>query len=315
MKSVILFPEHMAGDAARYLEERGYEVKYGRGIQKEELIEDLQGCAGVIVRVAKIDEEVFSACPELKVVAKHGVGVDNIDLEAARRHGCRVTSTPQANANSVAEHAMALVISCAKDLNHLVSGYPKQGYAVKNGAPIWELKGKTLGLLGFGKIGSSVARMAALGFGMKVEVYDPYVPRDLNQEGVTLLDSREQLFRNADFLSIHMPALPTTVKSVGNQEFEWMKPTAYLINTARGTIVDEEALIRALEEGKIGGAGLDVSDPEPASPDSKLFAMSNVIMTPHSAASSREAMVNMAVGAAQGVDEVLAGKEITWPVV
>ena len=197
----------------------------------------------------------------------------------------------------------------------MAEGYRSEGYGVKNQASICELQGKTLGLLGFGKIGSSVARMAALGFGMKVEVYDPYVPRDLKQEGVTILDSREELFRNADFISIHMPALPSTVKSVGAAEFGWMKPTAFLINTARGSIVDEEALIQALEQGEIGGAGLDVSDPEPATPDNRLFKMEQVIMTPHVAASSREALVNMAVGAAQGIDEVLAGKEITWPVV
>ena len=315
MSGTVLISETMAQEAEDYLKAHGYEVKHGRGIEEQVLIEDLQGCQAVIVRVAKITARVFEHCPELRVVAKHGVGVDNIDLEAAKRHGCRVVYTPHANANSVAEHTMALIIACAKNLLYMAQGYRTIGYQVKNTGRACELRGKTLGLLGYGKIGSAVAQMAAKGFGMEIQIYDPYIRPDMDMGDVTVLKSREELFRNADFISIHMPALETTIKSVGAQEFEWMKPTAYLINTARGSIVDETALIRALEEGQIGGAGLDVSDPEPESPDSKLFQMDNVIITPHVAASTQEALLRMAEGAAQGIDEVLTGKNVTWPVI
>ena len=150
---------------------------------------------------------------------------------------------------------------------------------------------------------------------MEVLVYDPYIKPEMVAEEITILDSREELFRRSDFVSIHVPAIPSTFTSVGAQEFQWMKPTAYLIKTARGTIVDESALIHALETGEIAGAGLDVSDPEPECEDSKLFRMEQVILTPHVAASTQEALIRMAKGAAQGVDEVLSGKPITWPVV
>ena len=310
----VLIPEKIAKDGVEFLKQCGYEVKDGRGLDKQKLIEDLQDCDAVIVRVCVIDEEVFERCPRLKVVSGHGVGVDNIDLESAKRHGCRVTNTPTANSVAVAEHAVMLMLALAKNLFVVTKSYTEGEYdKVRATVYARELFESTLGLLGMGKIGSRVATRA-LGLGMRVLAYDPYIQKENIPEGVVLA-SREEVFSQADYLSLHMPVTPETKKSVGMREFDMMKPSAIFINTARGALVDHEALIAALREGKIGAAGLDVSDPEPAMLDSPLFSMPNVIMTPHVATNSSRALAQMSLGAAAGVHEVLSGKPITWPIV
>lgn len=311
----ILFPESVAAEGKDYLRDLGYELKEGRGIDKRTLIEDLRDCDGVVVRVARIDEEVFSACPRLKVVSKHGVGVDNIDLGAAKRYGRRVVNVPTANTLSVAEQAMALILACSKKLNEMASEYRGGNWKIKDSVLTDEVSGKTLGLVGYGRIGSLVARMARRGFSMRTIAYDPYLPPDAKLEDAERAADWETLFRESDFVSVHMPATAETEKIIGEREFRLMKKSAYLINTARGKIVDEKALIAALEAGELRGAGLDVSDPEPAEPNNPLFGMRDVIMTPHNAACTNEAMVRMSTGAAMGIHEVLSGKTPTYPVV
>lgn len=315
MKPKILISENMTAEVVPYLESFGYEVKFGSSIEEDVLIEDLQGCSAIIVRLAKITDKIFANCPDLKVVAKHGVGYDNIDIEAAKRHGRRVVFTPHANANSVAEHAMALIMSCAKEIPNMAVRYKAEGFNVKNEAKICELGDKTLGLLGYGKIGSSVARMAIHGFGMNVLVFDPFLPASFSAEGVKVATSREELFSDSDFISIHMPATPETINSVSTAEFKLMKNTAFIINTARGAIIDTDAIIAALDAGEIGGAALDVTEPEPMPADSRLFDFPQVIMTPHIAGGSNKAMSRMATDAAQGIHEVLSGSKVTWAVV
>lgn len=315
MSDTILIPEKVAEEGLVFLRDRGYKIKRGRGPAREVLLEDLQGCDGVIVRTAVVNEEVFRRCPGLKAVAKHGVGVDNIDLDAARRYGRRVVNVPAANTLSVAEQAMALIIACAKRLPFMCEQYKRGNYRVKDTVLTSELGGKTLGLAGLGRIASAVAKMAKNGFSMKIIAYDPYLSRESGSDAAVLVDRWEQLFRESDFVSVHMPATKETEKIIGKREFGLMKKTAFLINTARGKIVDEAALIEALESGEIFGAGLDVSDPEPALQSNPLFRMENVILTPHNAASTREAMVRMALGAAEGIDDLLSGREPAHPVV
>lgn len=310
----VLIPEKIAKDGVEFLKQCGYEVKDGRGLDKQMLIEDLQDCDAVIVRVTVVDDEVFERCPRLKVVAGHGVGVDNIDLESARRHGCRVTNTPTANSVAVAEHAIMLMLALAKNLPIVTEGYRTGAYD-KIRATIFagELYESTLGILGLGKIGVRVAARA-LGFGMRVLAYDPYVKNENLPDGVSLV-TREEVFKQADFLTLHMPVTAETKKSVGKQEFSMMKPTAIFINTARGALVDHDALFDALQNKTIAAAGLDVSDPEPAQNGSLLFSMPNVIMTPHVATNSTRALAQMSLGAATGIYEVLSGKTVTWPIV
>jgi D-3-phosphoglycerate dehydrogenase len=311
-KHIVLIAEAMSAQGLEFLKSKGFEVRIGRGRDKATLIDDLQGCDAVIVRIARIDAEVLARCPELKVVSKHGVGVDNIDMEAAKAHGVRVVYTPLANGLSVAEHAMALILALAKRLPYKASEYKKGNFAIKDVGLGEEISGKTLGLLGAGRVGRHLAKMAKYGHDMRVLAYDPYLKPD-SFPYLLELCSHEDVLSKSDFVSIHLPATPETARSISTQAFQTMKKSAYLINTARGQVVDEAALIKALNAGEIAGAALDVNDPEPATPENPLFHLPNVILTPHMAASTVEAGDKMALDAARGVWEILSGNEATYP--
>lgn len=306
----ILVTEPMSESGPDWLRANGYEVKYGRGTDPQTLIEDLQDCDGVIPRLAVMSDEVISKCPRLKVIARHGAGVDTVDLESCKRHGVRVVNTRGSNSLAVAEHAVMLMLACAKALNHIQTLYRQGGFkeARKTTKGV-ELSGKTLGLLGLGNIGKNVARIAALGFQMEVIAYDPYQDPQQAPEWVRMVSDRDEIFKLADFVSIHTGATKETNGSVGAREFDMMKPTACLINTARGSIVCEQALIEALQNGRIAAAGLDATDPEPADwQNNPLFHMDNVILTPHCGGSTLESKYRSSLGAAKGCDEILTGK-------
>ena len=257
----------------------------------------------LLVRIAEVTGELIAACPKLKVISKHGVGVDNIDLDAAKAHGVAVTITPGANSTSVAEHAFALLIALAKNLPTVCGKYREIGFAAKNCAPGIEISGKTLGIIGCGRIGSRIAQMAHGGFGMRVLAYDPYITEA--PEGVELVDERDRVFAESDFVTLHPVLNKETSGSVGAREFALMKRGAIFINCGRGPLVDEVALIAALQSGQLGGAGLDVTAQEPCPPDSPLFAMPNVLLTPHYAPTTTEAAVAVSRMAAQNVIDIL----------
>lgn len=311
----VLIPEVVASEGIEHLKELGYEVKIGRGTEKSVILEDIHDCDAVIIRVAVIDREIIEKSPRLKVIAKHGAGYDSIDTKAAADNGVRVVFAPTANSLSVAEQAVALMLACAKKIPFMADQYRKGNYKAKDIYINTELAGKTLGLIGLGRIGMNVARIAMHGFRMKVVAYDPFIPEGRDLEGVELLKDRDELLRTADYISLHVPATPENVKSIGAKEFRIMKPTAVIINTARGTIIDQEALVQAIKNGEIAGAGLDVTDPEPASPENPIFALDRVIVTPHCSGATKEAMIRMVMDAIQGIDEVLHGKEPTYKVV
>ena len=253
-----------------------------------------------------------SACPRLKVVARHGAGVDTVDLASCKRHGIRVVNTRGSNSVAVAEHAMMLILACAKTLRSLETLYRAGEFkkARKNTKSV-EISEKTLGLLGYGHIGENIARMAHEGFRMQVVAYDPYARKENLPDWLELTADRDEVFRKADFISVHMAATAETKGGIGKREFSLMKPTAYFINTARGNLVDEKALVEALREGVIAGAGLDATEPEPEEPDSPLFQMDNVILTPHCGGSTLESKKRSSLGAAMGCDEILTGKQPT----
>ena len=312
MPKKILISDLVHQSGLDYLRERGYELVFAKSQDEEEIIRCLAGCTGVIVRGAIFNERVFSSSPDLKVAVKHGVGVDNIDLAAAKKHGIRILNTPIANTVTVAEQTMLLILGCAKRFRIMQNAAIAADHDIRRRMFTDEIQGKALGLIGFGHIGSTLATMAANGFGMKVFAYDPYVKKDILPEWVSLTDDRKSIFANNDFVSLHLPDTESTRKSVGEQEFSWMKPTAFLINAARGTIVDEKALTAALENKTIAGAGLDVWDIEPPDPNNPLLQMENVVMTPHNAASSKEAMERMCLHAAIGIDDFLSGRTPEW---
>ncbi|MGI6689058.1 MAG: hydroxyacid dehydrogenase [Christensenellales bacterium] len=314
-KQTILVPEVVAEPGLQYLREHGLELKMTNTIAKEDLIRDLEGCVGAIVRVGKYDADVLSHHPQIKVLGKHGVGVDSIDLAYCKEHGIRVVNTPQANSLSVAEHTMTLMLACLKQIPFKAKRYALEDYAVKDRLLGHEISGKILGLIGYGHIGRLVARMARNGFSMDVLAYDPFVPEGINEEGVEVTHSQDRVYQAADIVSIHIPATKDTIRSIGENQFKMMKPSAIIVNTARGSVINEQELIEALRHGEIAGAALDVSDPEPAKKDNPLHSMDQVIMTPHCAAVTVDAMNKMSLDVAKGIIEVLSDQEPTWPVI
>jgi len=257
----------------------------------------------------------MAAAPKLRVIGRHGVGTDNIDLEAARRRGIRVTNGPESNAGSVAEHTVALILALAHRIPMLDREVREDNWQIRNTyLQMMDLKGKTLGLVGFGHIAQLVAKKLALGFEMNVITWGSRHP-ETYPDYVKQADSLEDLFRRADVVSLHCPLRPETNNLVSTELLNIMKPTAFLINTARGEIVDIPALCDALEAGKLAGFGVDTMSPEGVKPCDRLLAHPRTVFTPHCAAHTIDGMNNMALHAAIGVDEVLTGKEPTWPVV
>lgn len=242
----------------------------------------------VVVRSRRRITRAFIDCAEcLKIIARAGVGLDNVDVEYAESKGILVVPVLEASTESVAELTVGFMISLSRKIPQLHCKMREGVWCKSEGLGV-ELRGKTLGIVGLGRIGSRVARLAKA-FGMKVVAYDPYVdPSRAGELDVELKDSLEDLLREADFVSIHASLTDETRHLIGEREFRAMKPTAYLINTARGPIVDEEALIKALKEGWIAGAALDVYDEEPPR-NQELRRLDNVILTPHIGGNTVEA--------------------------
>ena len=259
----------------------------------------------------KVTAKVIEAGKKLQVIARAGVGIDNIDVEAATQRGIVVVNAPTANTMAAAEHSIALMLALARHI-------PQAHDSLKDGA--WkrqnfvgvEVRNKTLGIVGLGNVGSEVARRVQ-GFQMKVLGYDPYVSpeyaRNLRVELVPL----EQIIREADFITLHLPLTPQSKNMIGAKELSMMKPTVRIINCARGGLIDEQALDQALREGKIAGAALDVFAQEPPK-DSPLLKNEKVIVTPHLGASTQEAQANVAIDAAQQIVSVLNGQPVRYAV-
>jgi len=256
----------------------------------------------------KISAAVIQKADNLKAILKYGVGVDNIDLDAATRKGIMVVNCPEYGSNTIAEHAFALMIGLAKKLVRIDK-------LTREKLWLWpepelmgtELQGKTIGLIGFGKIGRAMARMTC-GFGMHVVVHDPYVPADRIKACNARSVSLDELLAVSDVVSIHCILTPETEKLIGAAELEKMKSSAFLIDVSRGAVIDDTALIQALRENRIAGAGLDVFPEEPLKADNPLIKMKNVILTPHLAWYTREAYERLATETLQRVLEILEGK-------
>ncbi len=309
----VLIPQDITNAGKDYLKANGCEVIIGSAPDLDTIIREVADCDAILARTAPFPKEVFQAGPKVKVIGRHGVGVDNIDVAYCTENGIYVTFAPTSNANSVAEHTIYLMLSCARNASIIDDEFRKGNFDIRNKAKGMDLEGKTLGLIGMGRIGSMVAKKAIFGFGMKVIGYDPYLKPENAPEGITLVATKEEVFQQADFVSLHTPSTPETRKSVGMAQFKLMKKGAFLINASRGEVVNEEELIDALEQGVIRGAGLDVFELEPPAKDNKLLAMRNVIVTPHNAALTQESMDRMGLHAAMGIVDVLNGKVPAWP--
>lgn len=282
------------------LQNNGFEIE-----RREKVDADgLKGFEAIVVGVQRITLEMLQNS-SVKIIAKHGVGVDNIDLEAATELGIPVTVTPNANAVSVAELTIGFIFALSKKLIDLHNNlYQKRQFVSNVGL---ELHGKILGIVGFGSIGKEVAKRA-LCLGMRVLVYDPYVEEsNLRELGVEKTEL-DELLRQSDFVSLHVPLNESTRHLIDREKISLMKRTAYLINTARGGVVDEKALAEALKSGQIAGAALDVFDVEPLPADSPFFDCPNVIMTPHVGAHTYEAILRMNMMAAESIVDFFNGK-------
>jgi D-3-phosphoglycerate dehydrogenase len=278
------------------------------------LIDHVRDVDGIIIRAnGKVTRKMMESAPKLRVIGRHGVGVENIDLEAATEKGIWVVNTPDANDISVAEHFFGLALILSKMLK-------KGDIALREGR--WEaryqyigreLHGKILGILGFGKIGRAVGRMGYKGFDMEILYYDVVRYEEMEKEIKAEKVSLKELLTQSDYISINLPMLPATQALLKEREFGLMKPSAYIINLARGPIWDEKALYAALKEGKIAGAASDVYEVEPATKGHPLFQLENFVGTPHMAAHTEEALKRMS-RVAVDIIRVLEGKDPVYPV-
>lgn len=309
MAKKVFIPQDIAEVGKTYLQDRGYEIVMGTSTDAGAVVEEAQGAEGVLLRLMPFTKEIIQQLPNLKVIARHGVGFDNVDVASATEAGVWVTITPMANASSVAETTLTLLLNLAKRIQSDVDHMRQGDFFYKNQNKGMDLAGKTVGLVGYGKIGREFARkMGALD--VDVLVHDPFIKEcEYGQ-----LVSRDELLAKADFVSLHLPATAETEGSFGAGEFKKMKNSASLINVARGSLVDEPALIAALENGDIAGAALDVYSQEPLPLDHPFYSMENVLLTPHIASNTVETMDRMALHAAREIHRVLSGGNPEWPV-
>ena len=286
------------------LENAGYEVvrnTTGGILEKEQMKELIADCAGIIVGVDPLDAEVLACAPKLRAIAKYGVGVDNIDLDYCKAYGIKVSRTVGANSEAVADYAMTLMMAVARKAVMIDRRCRKLDWGKISTR---DVSHATLGLFGLGAIGKHVAKRAQ-GFGMKVLAYDPYWPEEYAKENNIERADAETIFRTADFISLHLPLMDSTRNFVGEKEIAMMKKDAVLINTARGGLIDEAALLKALKEERIYGAGIDAFAHEPPE-DPAWFELDNVVLGSHGAASTRGATEHMGTMATENIIRDLA---------
>jgi D-3-phosphoglycerate dehydrogenase len=286
------------------------EVISGSEPGSPEIASALPGVNAVLLRTASLGAEAIESARSLRVIARHGVGVDNVAVEEAARRGIPVLITPLANLRSVAEHVFALMLAVSRSLIRADRAVREGRFASRDRLPGRELFGATLGVVGLGRIGGEVARMAAEGFGMRVLGYDPWLPPDrIREHGAEAAETLPDLLRACDLLTVHVPLSEATRGLIGRRELALMGPGSLLIQTSRGGVVDEAALVDALGSGRLAGAGIDVYEAEPPPEDHPFLTMQQVVLTPHSAALTQQAVRRMAVDAARGILDVLGGAD------
>jgi len=306
----ILITDKLAKEGIDLIEKAdGFEAVVKTGVKEDELAEIIGQHDGLIIRSGtKVTAKVLASPGKLKAIARAGVGVDNIDVAEATRKGILVMNTPGGNTLSAAEHTMALMLSMSRNVVPACN-------SLKNGA--WDrkkymgnqLNHKVLGIIGLGRIGMAVAKMA-MGFNMKILGYDPFAaPDSAEKVGVEITEDLEQIFKNADYITVHVPRNAQTLNMIAAEQFNLMKPTARLVNCARGGIINEDALYDAISQGQIAGAALDVFTKEP--PENTRFSdIKNCLVTPHLGASTEEAQIEVALEAAQILMDAIKGDRI-----
>jgi D-3-phosphoglycerate dehydrogenase len=306
-KILITQPIHESGK--ELLDKKGYDVRVASDITEQTLAREIRDASALLVRTAEIPASVIEAGRVLKVIARHGVGFDNIDVAAATRRKVPVCITPRANAVSVAEHVLALMLALAKKIVPYDRAARKSNWEIRNSFGAVDLDGKILGVIGMGRTGTLVCRKAKAAFNMEVLVYSPRASRErIEKAGGKKVSSIPELLKISDIVTLHVPLTGETGGLIGAAELQMMKPSAFLINCSRGPVVNEGALFRALKDGIIAGAGVDVLDPEPPGDDNPLFGLTNVVLSPHSAGLTAECAERMSSQAAQIIIDVLEGR-------
>ena len=306
----ILVSDPLSEEGLKILKEiKEFQVDVKTELKPEALKEIIKDYDALIVRSAtKVNKDIINAAAKLKVIGRAGVGLDNVDLEAATQKGIIAMNTPAGNTISTAEHTLSMILALSRNI-------PQADASTKHGE--WkrskfmgvELYNKTLGIIGLGRIGTEVAKRA-FSFGMKVLAYDPFLSREVAEGlGVEVVELKE-LFERSDYITVHTPLTEETKHMISVEEFSLMKKGVRIINCARGGIIDEAALINAIKEAKVAGASLDVFEKEPLPPDSPLLKLDNVITTCHLGASTEEAQVNVAIEIAECVRDYLLGKGV-----
>ena len=303
----VLITEELAERGLARLRDEGHEVDVRLGLTPEELLSVVPGAAALVIRSeTQVTAAVLEAGTDLLVVGRAGIGLDNVDVDAATRNGVLVVNAPQSNVLSAAEHTMALLLAQARNVPQAHSALVGGEWARERYQGV-ELHGKTLGVVGLGRVGTLVAQRANA-FGMHIIAFDPYVSASrAAQMGVELLDDVADVCRRADFLTVHLPKTPETIGIIGSKELADVRPGVRIVNTARGGIIDESALLEALRNGRVAGAAVDVFEIEPVT-SHPLFELDNVIVTPHLGASTAEAQDKAGLAIAEQVLLALRGE-------
>ncbi|MGF1581451.1 MAG: phosphoglycerate dehydrogenase [Gemmataceae bacterium] len=311
MEKVLITPINLIntdGPHVTLLRDAGFEIIYTgipRLLTEDEILDRLSGCRAVLASSEPYTPKVMDAHPQLRIIARHGVGFDAVNVPAATERNIAVTTTPGSNQDAVAEHVFALMLGVVKNVIRQHEG-TKIGKWPRG--VTMNLRGQTLGIVGLGRIGKAVAVRAAA-FQMPMMAYELYPDEAFCEQYNIKLVSLEDLFRQADMISLHVPYTPESKHMINKDTLALMKPTSYLINTARGGLVCEKDLLEALQTKRLAGAGLDVFETEPPLPG-PLFELENVILTPHAAGVDMKSRMDMAVAAAQAIVKLSRGE---WP--
>ncbi len=311
-KKILVTGPDLDPSAVALVKDHGYETVHTPAYADSDVISTLlveTGAEGIVSRMGRLDADVLEKAPNLRVISKHGVGVDNIDLQAAASRGIPVLVATGANAVSVAEHAIALMLATVKRILPLDAGL-RAGRWEKAGFLGRELAGSRLGLLGMGSIAQATGRIAK-GIGLSLIGYDPYADNDVFERlGVKRCSSLEELLEQSDVLSLHCPLTDQTRQILNAEAIARMPEGSYVINTARGGLIDEDALLAAIQSGHLAGAGLDTFAVEPPQANHPFFSENRIVVTPHIGGVTREAGARVGVEAVRGIFQVLDGQPV-----
>ena len=307
MKIGIVGPIHEKG--MKILQNEKFDIVEVNDIESSNLQKELQDVDGIVLRTAHLSNDVLKNCRNLKIVSRHGVGYDNVDINFLSQRKIALAVTGTANAISVAEHVMAFFLHLSKNINLSDSLTRKGQFEEKSRLPdFYELYQKNVLIFGFGRIGQAVAKRCH-GFEMNVYVFDPFVEEKFISSMGCQQISKDEGLKISDYISMHLPLNEKTKNFIGINEFQIMKPNCILVNTARGGVVDEQSLYEALEKKQIAGAGLDVFEQEPPQNNHPLFSLPNALLTPHNAALTLECRIRMAVESCENITFFLKNKE------